>query len=306
MAFRNIFSEVGTGIRRNFSMTVSLVVTMTVSLLLASLGLLIQSQAVRTEQYFGDRLQLQVNMCTENSPGGTCVGGRATDAQQSAVRDALRENPEVKSFRTKSPEANYDQAKALLGQTETGRKQLETLGADAFPESYFVTLKDPQQFDGVVSQVSGMDGVGNVNSLRELLGPLFEMLDKLRWASLGTSLLLIVAAILQVSNTIRMTAFARRREIGIMRLVGASSWHIQMPFILESLVAAVASAALAFGGLSAFMYFVVYGYLRETLGQITTWVRWQEAFVVSGYVSVLAVLLALIPTLVMTRKYLKV
>ena len=92
-----------------------------------------------------------------------------------------------------------------------------------------MTLKDADKYDGVVSQVSGMDGVGNVNSLKKLLGPLFELLDKMKWASLGVAALLIVAAILQVSNTIRMTAYARRREIGIMRLVGASSWHIQLP-----------------------------------------------------------------------------
>ncbi len=91
-----------------------------------------------------------------------------------------------------------------------------------------------------------------------------------------------MAAILQVSNTIRMTAYARRREIGIMRLVGASSWHIQLPFVLESLLAALLSAALAAAGLGAFMYFIVYRYLRHTLGQLTTWVGWHEALIVVG------------------------
>ncbi len=303
---RATLSELGASLSRNKSMTISLVVTMTVSLLLAALGLLIQGQADRTEKYFGDRLQLQINLCTKNSPSSNCIGGVATDDQKAAVQAALRENPQVKTFDIRSPAENYSQARELLGQTDTGKAQLETLGPDAFPESYFVTLKDPQKFDGVVSQVSGMDGVGNVNSLRELLGPLFEILSKMRWAALATSLLLIVAAILQVSNTIRMTAYARRREIGIMRLVGASSWHIQLPFILESMLAALISAALAAAGLAAFMYFVVYGYLRDTLGEITTWVRWQEAGVVMGYTTVLALLLALVPTLVMTRKYLDV
>jgi cell division transport system permease protein len=91
-----------------------------------------------------------------------------------------------------------------------------------------------------------------------------------------------------------------------MRLVGASSWHIQLPFVLESMLAAVLSAALAAAGLAAFMWFVVYGYLRTTLGELTTWIRWQEALTVMGYTTVLAVLLALVPTLVMTRKYLDV
>ncbi|MGH1565538.1 permease-like cell division protein FtsX [Mumia sp. DW29H23] len=306
MALGSIFSELTTGLRRNFSMTVSLVVTMSVSLVLASLGLLLQAQADRTEKYFGDRLQIQVNLCTQNSSAETCVGGRATEEQEQAVEAALDGNPEVRSFERWSPERNYEQAQEWLGQNEEDRKQLEALGPESFGTSYMVTLRDPNQFEGVQSQISGMDGVNSVVSMRDLLAPLFEVLSKLRWAALGTSLLLIVAAVLQVSNTIRMTAYARRREIGIMRLVGASSWHIQMPFILESLVAAVISAVLACAGLAAFMHFVVYGFLRDRLAGLTTWVRWEEAFTVMGYTTVLALLLALVPTLVMTRRYLKV
>ncbi|MFD1826902.1 MULTISPECIES: permease-like cell division protein FtsX [Mumia] len=306
MALGSILSELTTGLRRNFSMTVSLVVTMSVSLVLASLGLLLQTQADRTEKYYGDRLQIQVNLCTQNSSADTCVGGRATPEQEKTVETALDDNPEVRSFERWSPERNYEQAQEYLGQNADGRKQLEALGPESFGTSYMVTLRDPNQFEGVVSQVSGLDGVAGVVSMRDLLAPLFEVLSKLRWAALGTSLLLIVAAVLQVSNTIRMTAYARRREIGIMRLVGASSWHIQLPFILESLVAAVISAALACGGLAAFMQFVVYGFLRDRLAGLTTWVRWQEAIGVMGYTSILALLLALVPTLVMTRRYLKV
>lgn len=303
---RNILSELRASLSRNTSMTISLIVTMTVSLLLAAIGLLMQAQAERTEQFFGDRLQLQVNLCTDNSPAATCVGGAATDQQREAVQEALSTNPEVRSFDVRTPADNYERAQEVLGQSESGRQQLETVGPESFPESYYVTLEDPQQFDGVVSQVSGMDGVGSVNSLRELLGPLFEILGNLQWVAITISVLLVVAAILQVSNTIRMTAYARRREIGIMRLVGASSWHIQLPFVLESLLAALISAALAAAGIAAFMYVVVYGYLRTTLDQLTTWIRWQDAALVMGYTTVLAVLLALIPTLVMTRKYLDV
>lgn len=303
---RNILSELRASLSRNTSMTISLIVTMTVSLLLAAIGLLMQAQAERTEQFFGDRLQLQVNLCTDNSPAATCVGGAATDQQREAVQEALSSNPEVRSFDVRTPADNFERAQEVLGQSESGRQQLETVGPESFPESYYVTLEDPQQFDGVVSQVSGLDGVGSVNSLRELLGPLFEILGNLQWVAITISVLLVVAAILQVSNTIRMTAYARRREIGIMRLVGASSWHIQLPFVLESLLAALISAALAAAGIAAFMYVVVYGYLRTTLDQLTTWIRWQDAALVMGYTTVLAVLLALIPTLVMTRKYLDV
>lgn len=291
---------------RNKSMSISLVVTMSVSLLLASLGLLMQMQADRTENFYGDKLQIQVNLCTDNSPAATCVGGVANDAQKAAVQEALDSNSEVKSFEVRSPADLFDRARETLGTSETGRKQLETISPESFPESYLVTLNDPQESASITSQVSGLDGVGSVTSLRELLGPLFTFLDNMKFAALAVSLLLIVAAILQVSNTIRMTAFARRREIGIMRLVGASSWHIKLPFVLESLLAALLSAALAALGLGAFVYFVVYRYLRTSLGELTTWVRWNEAIFVMGITTVLALALALIPTLVMTRKYLDV
>ena len=303
---RNILSELRASLSRNTSMTISLVVTMTVSLLLAALGLLMQSQADRTEAYYGNLLQLRVDLCTKNSPSSTCVGGAATDEQKQAVREALSTNPEVRGYETITSQQNYERARQILGQSETGRKQLEALTPQIFPESYQVTLKDAQDFDGVISQVSGMDGVDSATSLEDQLKPLYQILGKLQWAALGTSLLLIIAAILQVSNTIRMTAYARRREIVIMRLVGASSWHIQLPFVLESLLAAVISAGLAAIGVAGFMYFVVYQQLKTNLGTITTWVRWQEAVVVMGWTSLIAVLLALVPTLVMTRKYLDV
>jgi cell division transport system permease protein len=298
--------ELGSSLSRNKTMTISLVVTMSVSLVLVALGLLIQAQTERTEQYFGEKLQLQVSLCTDGSRSDTCIGGAASDEQKQAVQEALSDNPEVKSFEVRTAEENYEAARQTFGQSDTGRKQLEVLSPENFPESYFVTLKDPQEFEGVMSQVSGMDGVNSVLSLKDLLGPLFTALDKLKWAAIGTSLLLVLAAILQVSNTIRMTAHARRREISIMRYVGASSWHIQLPFLLESLLAALISAALAAAGLAAFTGFVVYGFLRDKLGTFTTWVRWQEAIVVMGWTTILALLLALVPTLIMTRKYLDV
>lgn len=303
---RSTLSELRQSLSRNKSMSISLIVTMTVSLLLAALGLLILAQSDRTEKYLGERLQLQVNLCTKNSPSANCIGGVATKEQKAAIEEAMRGNSQVASFDERTPEEQYEAARVKFSQSETGRKQLETFSAKSFPSTYFVTLKDPQKYDSLESQVGGMQGVGSVIDLKETLGPLYTALDKLSNGALAISALLVVAAVLQVSNTIRMTAYARRREIGIMRLVGASTWHIQLPFLLESLLAALISAALAIGGLAAFMKFVVYGYLRDTLGTFTTWVGWGDAVQVMGLTTVLAVLLAMVPTLLLTRKYLDV
>ncbi len=116
---------------------------------------------------------------------------------------------------------------------------------------------------------------------------------------------LLIAAILQVANTIRLAAFARRKEIGIMRLVGASSLYISLPFLMETLVAALIGIGLSAGALLAFMYVVIYGRLRPA-SRIVEWVDWRDSYTAIGGIAILGLLLTFIPTLVMTRKYLKV
>ena len=116
---------------------------------------------------------------------------------------------------------------------------------------------------------------------------------------------LLVAAILQVGNTIRLAAYARRKEIGIMRLVGASNLYISLPFLIETLVAALVGISLSALAVLSFMQFVIYGKLRPS-SNIVEWVDWYDAFIAMGGIAVLGVLLTLVPTLVMTRKYLDV
>lgn len=307
MAFTQVFSELGTNLRRNVSMTVSLVVTMTVSLLLASLGLLLQQQASHTEERFGNQLQVQVMFCTENSRSANCLGGQATDDQVDAVKQALDDNPAVESIEYRSSREFLDIMKDTYSQgDEIDEDVVKGLTAKDFPASYFVTLHDPDDHDEVESQVKGMKGVASTVDLSDVLGPIFGIIDGVRYGAIGIALLLVIGAVLQVSNAIRMTVYARRREIGIMRLVGASTWHIQMPFILEGFVAALISAFLACAGLAAFMKFIVYDQARQRLSTMTRWVDWSDAGMVAIYTCVFALLLALVPTLVMTRKYLKV
>jgi cell division transport system permease protein len=308
MQISHIFSELGTGLRRNFSMTVSLVVTTFVSLTLVGFGLLVNSQANQTEEYFGDRLTVQVILCSDASTTGTCLDGAANQNQRSDIESALGENPEVKSFDYQTSREAYDKAKELYAQNPSGERAFEFTTPDRFPASYFVVLNDPEQFAGVESQMTGMSGVEGVLNLSDYLKPLYLALDYMQWAALGVAALLVLAAVLQVSNTIRLTAYARRREIGIMRLVGASSWHIQLPFILESLIAAVFAGLLACGALVAFWWFGIRNGILEVegLALITTWVGVDETLLAAGLTLGLAVLLGLIPPLLLTRKYLDV
>jgi cell division transport system permease protein len=129
-------------------------------------------------------------------------------------------------------------------------------------------------------------------------------IDKLQRGAVFAAIALVVAALLLVSNTIRLAAFARRREIGIMRLVGASTLYIALPFLLESLVTAVVGAALAIGALWAVMEFGVMRGLTSLAWD--AWVGWSEFWTAAIGIAILSVILTLVPTLLLTRKYLKV
>ncbi|HYJ67258.1 MAG TPA: permease-like cell division protein FtsX [Nocardioidaceae bacterium] len=307
MQITHVFSELGTGLRRNISMTISLIVTMGVSLTLVGFALMVNSQTNKTEAFFGDRLQLQVMLCTDRMSTGPCVNGEVSDAQRTNIEGALKDNPEVKSIEYQSSKEAYDQAEDLFSQSPEGRQLFEVVHQSDFAASYFVTLDDPSQFAGAEDQAQHMPGVAGTKNLNDQLEPLYKLLEWLWWFSLGIAAFLVIAAVMQVSNTIRLTAYARRREIGIMRLVGASSWHIQMPFVLESLLAAVISGLLACVALAVFVQVVIYGFvLDSSLSTFTDWIGWDDA-IMAGFVTLgFAVLLGLIPTLVMTRKYLDV
>lgn len=306
MQLTYVFSEVTTGLRRNLSMTVAVIVTIFVSLTLVGMGLLLNAQAVKAENYWGDRLQITVFMCTDNSQRENCVDGMAGEEQKSAVEQVLNEHPDVADWHFETQQDAYDKWRATYsGGSETQQAVYETIKPTDFPESYWVTLKDPEKFLDVETQIIGLPGVGQVRDLHEVLRPIYFAINALKWGSISIAAFLVLAAILQVGNTIRLAALARRREIGIMRLVGASSLYIQLPFLMESLAAALIGVGLASAGLVTFVQLVVYDKLR---GKVTLveWVDWSDAFSAIGWITLGGLALTLLPTLLLTRKYLKV
>ena len=306
MQLRHVFSETGTGLRRNVSMTVALVVTIFVSLTLVGMGILLNQQAAKAEQFWGSKLQITVYLCNQNSRSPHCTSGEATDPQKQAIQGVLASHPEVKSYEHQSKEQAFATWKRVYISKDKSEQEIySTVTANDMQESYWVTLKDPNKFQGVESALAGMDGVASVRDLRTVLNPIYQIIRWMKWGAIAIAGFLLCAAILQVGNTIRLAVLARRREIGIMRLVGASNLYISLPFLMETLVAALVGIALATGVLTATMWFGVYGKLRNR-SQIVEWVDWHDAVLSVGCIAVLGVLLTLIPTLVMTRKYLRV
>ncbi|HET7735815.1 MAG TPA: permease-like cell division protein FtsX [Nocardioidaceae bacterium] len=306
MQLTYVFSELGNGLKRNISMTVAVITTIFVSLTLVGLGLLLNRQADLIENYWGDRLQITVFMCAPSSPEANCIDGKATEPQKAAVEKVLTGNPEVKDYRFETSEEAFAKFKQLYEnkEGETSRAVLESVSAADFPESYWVTLKDPQKFQGVRSEVLGLKGVSEVRDLRNILKPLYTIISYLKVGAIIIAGFLVIAAVLQVGNTIRLAAMARRREIGIMRLVGASSWYIQLPFLLESLFAALVGVGIATLAVIGFMGGVIYGILGDST--IIPWVAWGDAVWVIAFITALGVAMTVIPTLLLTRRYLRV
>jgi cell division transport system permease protein len=229
-----------------------------------------------------------------------------TEAQKAEILQVVEANPEVADHREEDGQDALDKARELYGEDNKLFSDGEmALTAEDMPETIWITLKDPEQYEGIVSAVQGLDGVSKVRDMREQLAPILGSISMMQWVALGTAGFLVVSALLLVANTIRLAAFARRKEIGIMRLVGASTLYIALPFLLEALVTALVGVLLAGGALGGFMYFGIEELSRNKL-KFIPWIGMSEFWVAMGAVAVLGPLLTLLPTLVLTRKYLKV
>lgn len=307
MQLRYVASELGTGLKRNLSMTIAVILTIFISLTLVGAGWLMRSQVALIEEHLGSQLEIKIVFCSEFSQTDQCVGGPATPEQERAVEGTLKDSPYVADYRYETREEAYESFKARYADSGTQEEKifdtLELKPSD-MATAYWVTLEHPDDNKDLLSEVQNLAGVDLVIDLRDLLSRVYDILDVLQWLALGGALALVLAAVLQVANTIRLAAMARRREIGIMRLVGASTLYIQLPFVLEILVSALIGAALACGAIVLTMLTAV-PWLREH-STLWPWIRWAEAIQAMALIVGIALVLGTIPTLLMTRKYLKV
>lgn len=304
MRFRHIISETASGLRQNLTMTLAVIMTMWVSLSLFGAGLLANQQVDLMKGRWYEKIEISVFLCTADTRGDNCDPGQeVTQPQKDLIRTTLESNPEVAPggvyFETKA-EAYQEFLKAYEGNPIAG-----SLTEDQMQESFRVKLKNPEQYQGVTSAVAGLKGVQNVLDLRKLLDPFFSWLNLLQWGTIVASALLLFAAALQIGNTIRLAAFARRREIGIMRLVGASNLYITLPFLLEAIFSAVIGIGLACVTLASGVYFVIMRKAQVSI-QSLAWIGWNQAFIAMAGVAVVGILLSIVPTLITTRKYLRV
>ncbi|MGB2951429.1 MAG: permease-like cell division protein FtsX [Rhodococcus sp. (in: high G+C Gram-positive bacteria)] len=238
-----ISSEVLTGLRRNITMTIAMILTTAISLGLFGGGLLVVQMAGKTQQIFLDRVEVQIFLTDDIS---------ANDPQCAedicrTLRTDLEQTPAVVSVQYLNRDDAVRDATERVFRDQP--ELAELVSADSFPASFKVRLSDPERFGVINDNFGARPGVQSVLNQRDLVERLFSVLNGVRNAAFAIAIVQAVAAVLLIANMVQIAAFTRRTEVGIMRLVGATRWYTQLPFLLEAVVAAIVGSALAIAGL---------------------------------------------------------
>ena len=250
-----VLSEIWIGLRRNLTMTMALIVVVAISLSLLGTGLLFVKQVDRTRTYWQGKVELSIYLCIKTSPQPQCQqNGPATQAERQRLYQQLVSMPQVQKVYYVSQQQAYSEFRQYFSNEPVVQ---DTQEGD-IPDSFEVKLKNPEaDYSIVASAVTGAQGVETVVDEMTILDKFYRLLDGARNAVVIIALILIVAAVLLVANTIRLSAFNRRRETAIMRLVGASNFYIQLPFLLEGTIAGLIGWAIAAGLLVAVKSFML-------------------------------------------------
>lgn len=294
--------EAGAGLRRNLTLTFAVILTVAVSLTLLGVSLLMRSQVNTMQDYWYDKVEVTVFLCSRGSDAPTCAAGPVSDEQRDLIKGALLSlSPLVEEVFYESKEDAFDR----FSEQFAGSAILDSLTADALPESFRVKLSDPTQFYLIASSFSDVPGVEEVSDQRAILEGFFRILLGLQLIALAVAGSMLVVTVLLTVNTMRLAVFSRRREAEVMRLVGASKLYIQLPFLLEAVASAALGAALAVAALASLQHFVIESILVPSY-QFTAFVGWDAVWEIAPILLAVGVLICALSASLTLRKYLRV
>jgi cell division transport system permease protein len=232
MRVKYVLNEVLVGLWRNVTMTIAMIITMTVSLFALGASVLMYMQVDRMKDFYYGEIQVSIFLRED-----------VTDAQRTAINQAIDSNPLVESKEYETREQAFEKFKQLW---QDSPDFINSVGPDSLPESFRVKLKDPEQYKTFADQIQGQQGIQDIVDQRELLNKVFDIFNTIQLGSLIAAVVMAGAALLLVGNTIQVAAYSKRREVAVMKLVGASNWFIQAPFVLEAVVAGLIGSIFAF------------------------------------------------------------
>ena len=306
MRFRFILSETWTSLRRNVPMLLSVMLVTFISFLFIGASLLTQAQITKAKGDWYDKVEVVVWLCPDgNSQSANCSTGKAaTTAQINELQKVIQQElpNDVSQVTFMSREDFYNNS--FVKQYPKGEYQGRTLTAADMQDSLWLKLKNPENYRVVSEVLSNRAGVEEVVDQRQIFEPVFAILNRATVATGGLAVIMVIAAIMLTGTTIRMSAASRREETEIMRLVGASTWTIRLPFILEGVIASLAGSLLSCGALALFVKVFVTDWLAKSV----TWIPYVDqttVWLVSPILIVGAMVLSVLASSIALRRYLK-
>lgn len=282
MRAKYVLSEVAVGLWRNISMTIAMIITMAVSLTMLGAGLLLYFQVQSMEDYYRSQVEIIIYLNKDISDD---------DEAKVQLEQELQADPMVETVEFKTKDEAWIHFQELFRDTPD---LIESVDPERLPASFEVSLHDMENdADAFIAkyQEFGEDVVERIMNQRDVLEEVFGLMGGIQNLALMVALVQGIAALLLVANTIQVAAYSKRREVSIMKLVGASNWFVQAPFVLEAVFAGLLGAILAFLALVAGKAFLVDGTFKALFDIMTemSWTRiWLMLPILAGIASVIS------------------
>jgi cell division transport system permease protein len=294
------FRETTSGLRRNGLVAFAAISTTFIALLLFGLALLISRQ-----------VNVMIDRTTGNVEVAIYLSDPVNDQNVASLRETLMALPIVATVDYENKQEAYERFQKLFANS---RELVDNVDPEALPASLRVKLSEPERFQEVAAvlgcepgrggYVCAAPGVETLVDQREFLDRLFAVTRVFRVGVLLVAIVMLVSAAVLIANTVRMGLFARRKEIGIMKLVGATNWRIRIPFLIEglfeSLIGAVAAILVLFALKVAFI-----NPLNNSV-QFVPWIVNSDVLAIVPWLLFAGVLVAIVAGLVGMRRFLDV
>lgn len=291
MRMRYVLSEVMVGLWRNVTMTVAMIITMAVSLTMLGASALIYTQVNDMKELYYARIEVSIFLKND-----------VTEAQRTGLEAALKSDPLVREVKFETKAEAHKRFQELF---RDAPDLVNAVPPDKLPESYRVKLKNPEEYQQIYAKYKDTQGIDSIIDQRRLLAKIFNILGSVQGMALVAASIMAIAALLLVGNTIQVAAYSKRREVAVMKLVGASNWFIWAPFVLEAVVAGVIGAAIGFGALALGKIFLLDGALQD-LTTLLTPISWGRLLIMLPLMAGVGSVVSAITAWVTLRFYLRV
>lgn len=286
MRAKYVMSEVFLGLWRNISMTIAMIITMTVTLTMLGAGLLLYNQVDVIEEYYQTNLEVVIYLEREIS-----------QEQIDQIESDLKSNDLVAQVKFESQEEAW---KRFQDTFEESPDLIASVDPSVLPPAFRVKMQNIDDADQLIAEYAEREGVSQATNQKEILQQVFDLLGGVRNLTLVVASVLGLAAFLLVANTIQVAAYSRRREVAIMKLVGAPNWFVQAPFVMEAVFAGVIGALFSFGILVCVKIFAIEGTFKQLFGLMPP-IEWNPVLLLLPILAGIAALMSAITAWVTLR-----